>query len=243
MIGESYFCLIEFEKANQWYNEMLWPEAFYIKSLILFSLCQDNEAIRYLLTGVTHNWHIAHMIIGIEKPEQIRYVGDSLPDRLSSSEFIHENSHMFKNNTRFKVMLRCLLEDPIIDKLLEELQEVKKRHKEDRKYRPDRIHWDLMYGNMKDDFLALHVPRLLNHLSNKTSNFWLPEENEVITVVVKEKKRINWLVSFIDYPEKKIYFRINSYIEHISEDDLINICVLKSWYYKKSLFISGKVEQ
>jgi len=243
MIGECHFCLGDAEKADQWVTEMLWPEAYYMKSLILYSSGRREGALRYLLTGVTHNWHIGRMIVGIEKPEKTRYIGEALPDRLSASEHIHESRHLFGNNTGFKVMIRCVLEDPTIDELLQELEEAKRRHKEDRGYRMDRFHWNLMNGNMNDDFLDRHVPRLSARLSGKDSEYWLPEKHEMITLMVQEKKRLNWLVSLVDIPERMIYFRPNFYLEYISEGDTIKICVSKSWYYKKRLFISGEVAQ
>ena len=46
------------------------------------------------------------MLVGTEKPEQIRYVGEALPHRLSASEFFRETGHILKNHAGFKVMLR-----------------------------------------------------------------------------------------------------------------------------------------
>ena len=243
MIGECHLCLGEFEEADKWYGEMLWPEAFYVRSLIHVRLGRREKALRHLLTGVTHNWHIARMLVGDEKPETIRYLGDALPNRLEASEFVHTSGHLFKGQSRFKAMLRSILDDPEIDELLEDLAEARRRRKEEREYRMDRALWDIMFGNMSPAFLDLHVPRLLARLTDQSSDYWMPRENEVITVKIQEKKQLNWLVNLADAPEKTLYLRPGHYPEHVAQGDTVRILVTKSWHYKKRLFVSGKMEQ
>jgi tetratricopeptide (TPR) repeat protein len=243
MIGECHLCLGNLEQANQWYGEMLWPQAFYVKSLILAQLGKQKEALRYLLTGIMHNWHIARMLKRDEKPEPIRYIGPALPDRLEASEFIHERNHLFKGQTRFKAMLRCILEDPEIENLLTDLKEASERRKEEREYRMPSNLWDIMHGNMDHQFLDQHVPRLLASLEDKSSDYWMPEKNEIISVAIQEKKQLNWLATLNKYPEKTLYLRPSHYSEHISEGDTVRVLVSKSWHYKKRLFVSGEVER
>jgi tetratricopeptide (TPR) repeat protein len=243
MMGECHLCLGNPEEANQWYGEMLWPEAFYVKSLILVQLSKREEALRYLLTGVTHNWHIARMLKGDEKTEPIRYIGQALPKKLEASEFIYEHNHLFKSQTRFKAILRCILEDPEIEILLSELAEASKRRKQEREYRMPNNLWDIMNGNMNHQFLDQHVPRLLTRLEDKSSDYWTPEKNEILTVTVREIKQLNWLATLNNVPEKTLYLRPSHYSERVSAGDTVKILVTKSWHYKKRLFVSGEVVQ
>jgi hypothetical protein len=195
------------------------------------------------LTLFPHNPHIGHILLDLEKPEQIRYVGAALPDSLSASEFFHETGHIFNNHGGFKVLVRCILEDPEIDKLLLKLAASKKRWEKERDYHMDRIHWNLMFDNMNDDFHAHHVPRLYAAICDERSDYWLPERDQVITVTVVEKKRVNWLVTLSHVKERNLYFRASSLGEHITEGDTIRICISKSWYYQRRLFVSGEIEQ
>jgi len=243
MIGLCYFNLGKIEEANEWYGEMLWSDAFYIKALILFVLGKTDKCLNYLLTGVLKNPHIANMLIGREKPEKKRYIGDVLPDRLAASEFIYENGSIFKKHSGFKTVIRCILDDELISVLIDELQESARKRKEEKQFRMDSFHWDLLHGNMNKTFLSQHVPRLLEKIQDMNSDYWLPKENDVIKVQIITKKVQNWLVGLTNNPGKTFYFRPRYYIEHINDGDTIKICVTKSWQYKQSLFISGDIEQ
>ena len=243
MIGECHLCLGNLEQANVWYGEMLWPEAFYVKSLILVQLGKQEEALRYLLTGVMHNWHIARILKGDEETEPLRYIGEALPSKLQASEFIHEHNHLFKSQTRFKAMLRCIVEDPEIEKLLSELEEASKRRKQECDYRMPSDLWDIMIGNMNHRFLDQHVPRLLARLEDRSSDYWMPEKNEIINVTIQEKKQLNWLAALAERPEKILYLRPSPYAEHVSAGDTVKILVTKSWHYKRRLFVAGELDQ
>jgi tetratricopeptide (TPR) repeat protein len=243
MIGECHLCLGNLEEASHWYCEMLWPEAYYEKAFVLTRLGREEEALRHLLTGITQNWHIARMLIGDDKPETIRYVGEALPNRLEASEFIHEHAHLFKGQTRFRAMVRCILDDAEIDELLTEFAEARTRREEERECQMDRARWDLIFGEMNHEFLDRHVPRLLDNLSDPSGDYWMPRENDVVTVTVEEKKQLNWLAELADAPGKTIYFRPGSYPEHVSEGDTVRILVTKSWHYKRRLFVAGEVER
>jgi tetratricopeptide (TPR) repeat protein len=243
MIGICHLNLGNIEQADKWYIEMLWPDAYYVKALICWISGRQEDALRYLLTGVTHNWHIAHMLIGRDQPETTRYIGSALPDRLKASEFIHEHGTIFKKYSGFRAMVRCVLDDVIISELLEDLKESKTRRKEERDYRMGSHHWQLLFGNMDEEFLSLHVPRLLASLNDRSGEYWLAKKHEIISVKVLEKKTQNWLVELEDCSAKPLYFRPNYYVELVQEGDIIRICVSKSWYYRKRLFISGEIEQ
>ena len=140
-------------------------------------------------------------------------------------------------------MLRCILEDPEIEILLSELAEASKRGKQEREYRMPSSLRDIMNGNMNHRFLDQHVPRLLTRLEDKSSDYWMPEKNEIITVTVREKKQLNWLATLNNVPEKTLYLRPSQYAERVSAGDTVKILVTKSWHYKKRLFVSGEVEQ
>ena len=96
---------------------------------------------------------------------------------------------------------------------------------------------------MDKEFLSRHVPRLLASLNDRSGEYWLPIKHEIISVKVLEKKTQNWLVELEDCPAKPLYFRHGYYVEQVQEGDIIRICVSKSWYYRKGLFISGEIEQ
>lgn len=167
MIGECYLGLGNIEEADKWYKEMLWSEAYYIKSLILFLLNKKEEALSNLLTGVTHNWHIAYMLVGLEKPEMIRYIGPTLHSRISASEFIHDHGYHFKSDRSFKFLVRSVLEDPEVNELLIELAEEERKQKEITDYRMSSYHWELINGKLNHQFLSGHVHRLLKKINDK----------------------------------------------------------------------------
>jgi hypothetical protein len=154
---------------------------------------------------------------------------------------MHEHRHFFRKHTAFKMMIRCCLDDAEIGPLVMDLEESWRRRKEERNFRVPREHWDPIMGNMEEELLAQHVPRIFGKITKKDSDWWLPEENELIALEVKEKKTTNWLVRLVGTQDRTIYFRPRRQREDIAEGDVIKIEITKSWYYKKSLFVSGEI--
>ena len=89
--------------------------------------------------------------------------------------------------------------------------------------------------------LVRHVPRIFSKITSKDSEWWLPEDKELIAVEVQEKKTTNWLVRPVGTEDRTIYFRPRGQREDVADGDVIKIKIAKSWYYKKSLFVSGEV--
>ena len=243
MIGECYLYLNNLETADELYNEMLWPVAYYIKSLIKFALNQKQESLKYLLTGITQNRHIGNMLIGREKPEKIRYSGPALPDKLRASEFIHENGTLFNKYSGFKVMINSILDDAKINELLDEITKAYDRRRNEPGYNVDKYLRGLKNGNINNRFLSEHFQRIWDKINDKSNNFWMPEVNEVLVIKILKKNSKNWLVCNKERPENEFYFRPTFYDEEPNDNDIVMICNKKSWYYKKRLYISGEVEQ
>jgi len=244
LIGLCHLNLGNIEEANKWVIEMLWPSAYYKKAVILFALGHLYDSVRHLLTGVTQNPHIAYMLTGNEKPEPIRYMGIGSNVKLSASEFMHEHHSIFKKYSGFTTLLRCLLNDELITTLLDELEEYNKQHKNGKTPPRDSFYKKLTTGNMVEDFLDQHVPRILSKLNNKSSAYWSPMVDEVMTVRVLTQKTQNWLVELKDFPDKTLYFRptYSLHMKGVLEGDMTQLRVSKSWYYKKRLFVSGNIE-
>ncbi|MCP4764098.1 MAG: hypothetical protein GY870_20160 [archaeon] len=240
-IGICYLNLGNLKKADSWYRELFWKDAFYVKALIKHLIRQNEDAIKYLLTGIIKNPHIANMLIGLEKPEKIRYLGDTLPDNLSASEFIHEEGYLFKSHPDFRILIRCILEHEEIADLLKKLEKEKYREKKDRDYTIERFYWDLLHGNIDNEFIDKYVSKLLERLNNKRGAYWKPKENDMLEIQIIERKQQNWLAKLRNI-EKKFYFRPKGYIEEAGKADIMQIRVIKSWFYRKSLFVSGEVK-
>ncbi len=242
MIGVCHLSLGEIQKADEWYGEFLWGDSYYIKALIKHLLGQNEDAFRYLLPGIIKISDIANMLIGKEKVEETRYLGDALPNRLKASEFIHEQGYLFKNNPDFRNLIRCILEDDEVSALLRKLEIKRKKRKNDRNYKMDKKSWNLLYGSISDEFINQYVPKFVGRLNDKNGNYWKPTIGEILKVQIIEKKQRNWLIQQKNY-EKEFYFRPPVYVDHYKDGDLIQILVSKSWYYRKRLFVSGEIEQ
>jgi len=240
MIGECHLCLGDVELAEQWYHDLLWPSAFYVRGLILLLLGRRKESLRYTLTGLTQNPHIATMLLGREKPEEIRYVGDGLPCRLAASEFTHRHGHLFRKRPGFRAMLRCALDDPTIGNLHLELIEAHRRHREDRDYRVPKDLFRLMSGNMEEDFLDEYVPRLLAEICNPSSEHWIPEDDTVIEATILEKKTANWLMILSDNPDRTFYLKAGSTHPLAMDGETVQIRISKWWHYRRRLFVTGE---
>ena len=166
-----------------------------------------------------------------------------MPDRLKASEFYHENKYVYKKYPGFRKLIRIILEDDAIAELMVVLAESKRRCKERIDTKMDVHHWDLLHGSMNIDFVSQHVPRLLEKLHDKAGEYWKPEKNDVIAIKIIEKKKQNWLVELEGHDNKTLYFRPNAFSEHVLEGDHVRICVSKAWHYRRSLFVSGEIEQ
>ena len=180
------------------------------------------------------------MLVGIDQAEEIRYIGAVLPDRLTASEFIHEEGHLFKANKSFNNLIRCILEDDEISGLLNELAKEKEKNDNDVDYKMSRYHWGLLHGDMDKAFVEQYVFQLMRRLTDKNGEYWVPTEGDVLVVDVVQKKQQNWLVSLKEN-NKELYFRPKNFIEYIEDGDTVQICVSNSWYYRRRLFISGEV--
>jgi len=235
MIGVCYLSIDDYKKADKYYIELLWNESFYIKALIKFKQNQIEEAFRYLFQGVLKNQHIAKILIGKEKPENIRYISVSLSDDLRASEFYHEEGYLFSKNPDFKILLRCILEDDDIIDLLDGLEKDYEKEKNNKLNEIDRVYWELKNGSIDDTFLDLFIPTFIERLNDKNLNYWKPKENEILEIQILKKNNQNWLVKLPDF-ENEFYFRPKT---HIDCYDKITIKVTKSWFYRKRLFITG----
>lgn len=241
LIGVCYLNLGDLKNADKWYREFLWSDAFYIKALIKSLKAEYEDALTYLLTGIIKNPYIAQMLIGLEKPEETRYIGIGLPDRLGASEFIHEEGHLFKSYPDFRNLIRCILEYDEIADLLLRLDMEKIKSEKDMNYRIKRSDWDLLHGNLNDEFIGQYIPELLQRLNNKNGPYWRPEKEDLLDVQVVERKQQNWLVKLENHA-REFYFRPRLYREHIGDGDVLRIRVMKSWFYRKRLFVSGEIE-
>ena len=161
---------------------------------------------------------------------------------LKASEFIHEQGYLFKNNTDFRNLIRCILEYDEISDLFDKFESEKDKMKEDRSYKMDQNFWNLIHGNISDDFIKKYIPKFIGRLNDKNGDYWMPKENDVLNVRVIEKKQQNWLVQLNDF-EKEFYFRPRSYIENVRDGDIISICISKSWFYRRRLFVSGEIDR
>lgn len=178
------------------------------------------------------------MLVGRERPEEIRYVGDPLPPRLAASEFVHRHGHLFKKSPGFRAALRCALDDPTIGDLHLELIEAHRRHREDRDYQVPKDLFRLMSGNMENEFLDEHVPRLLAAISSPSSDHWIPEDGAVIDATILEKKTANWLMGLTENPDRTFYLKAGS-TPRAMEGENVQIRVSKWWYYRRRLFVTG----
>jgi tetratricopeptide (TPR) repeat protein len=242
MIGVCYLSLGNFYEADKWYREFLWNDTYYIKALIDYFLDKTEDALKYLLPGIIKNQYIAKMLAGKEKPEEIRYLGSALPDRLKASEFIHEHGYLFKQNPDFRNLINCILEFDEISVLLDSLVIEIDKTKANRNYKMDKQTWNLLHGDISDDFINKYIPIFMNRLNDKNKEYWKPKTEDVLDIQIIEKKQQNWLVKLMDF-EKLFYFRPKIYIEDVGNDDCIQISVTKSWFYRKRVFVSGEIIQ
>ncbi len=240
MLGESHLCLGELEPADRWYIEMLWPEAFYIKGLIKLLKGDDVSAVSYVLRGIMRNSRMANMILGIEKPENIRYIGTVLDPRLEASEFFHEHEHIFSRHPSFRVILRAIMDDPKIQDLVQQISEAVWRRSNERRYEMDKGLFSLWIGNISEEFLEEHVPRIVERLRDKSGPYWSPEPGQTLEVLIIKKKTQNWLVSLADSPEKTFFIRPKFTGIDINEGEDIKIKAVKSWFYRKNLYVSAE---
>jgi len=241
MMGLCYFQLGDLEMADKLFSELLWDNACYMKALIKYALKDPEASLRYLLKGFFWNPHIAYILIGREKPDHTRYIGMSLPDHIRASEFMHEDGKLFKKYSGFRTLIRCVLDDEAIYDFLCDLENEKYKEKKDRSYKMDREMFQLSVGRGNDAFLSDHAGRLAQKLYDPKSQYWLPEEADVILVTILEKKRQNWRVCLADFPEKVFYYRASVDAANIAENELTKIRVSNSWHYRKSLFVSGDI--
>jgi len=238
MIGDCYLNLDDWQTADEWFNELLWNDAFYVKALIKFKLGQLENAFKYLFQGVIKNPHIAQVLIGKEKPEEIRYLGGGLRDELEASEFYHEKGYLFTKTPDFRILLRCILEDDDVMDLIDSIEKDYKKQKKNSNYRMDSSYWDLKFGTIEDPFLNLFVPKFIEKMNDKNLSYWKPKENDVLEIQILKKNNQNWLVKRPD-SNNEFYFRPKSYFDC---DDIIKIKVSKSWFYRKRLFVTGDAQ-
>jgi len=241
MMGICYLSIGDYEKADEWLHEFLWDDSYYIKALIKYLLGQTSDAFKYLLPGIIKNPFIANMLIGKEMPEEVRYIGDVLPNRLKASEFIHEQGYLFKKNPDFRNLIHCVLEDDEILNLLEELEIQNKKRKNDKNFKMDKNSWNLLHGTISDDFIDQFVPKFTDRFFDKNGSYWKPKNKKVLNIRIINKKKQNWLVKLENY-DNEFYFRPRFYVEDARDGDLIQIFVSKSWFYKKRLFVSGEIK-
>lgn len=240
MIGICWLNIGKLEKADAWYTEFLWNDVYYIKALIKYLKGNNNKAIGYLLTGTIKNPHIAWMLTGIEQPESTRYLGHALPDRLKASEFFHEDGYLFKKHPGFKRLIQCILENTEVSDLIKDLETKKQRRENERNYKMDSFSWDLLYGNMKQTFINQYVASLLEQLEDKAGPYWMPDTGNMIQARILEIKQQNWRVELEDV-DKDFYFRPKEHEGHHACGQVISILVTKSWFYRKRLFVSGRI--
>jgi len=233
MIGICYLNLNDYQKADEWYNEFLWDEVYYVKALIKFKMGQTENALKYLFQGVIKNQHIAKILIGKEKPEDVRYLNGAFSEYNQASEFYHEGGYLFTKTPDFKILLRCIMEDKDVIELLEVIE---KDSQQDNKKPTNKSYWNLKYGHIEDSFLNLFVPSFVEKLNDKNLSYWQPKENETLEILILKKNNQNWLVKLPEF-ENEFYFRPKSYFDC---DDRIKIKVTKSWFYRKRLFVAGE---
>ena len=237
MVGVCYLSLDDVQKADEWYNEFLWDEAYYIKALIKFKRGQFEKAFRYLFQGVIKNPHIANIIIGKEKPEEVRYIGAGLPDNLEASEFYYEDGYLFSKTPDFKILVRCIMEDDDVIDLIDGIEKDYEKQKNIPEYQMDKSYWNLKFGEIEGSFINLFVPKFLERLNNKNLNYWKPKEGDILEIQILNKNSQNWLAKLPGF-DNEFYFRPKSYFDC---DEKIMIKVTKSWFYRKRLFISGEI--
>jgi tetratricopeptide (TPR) repeat protein len=241
MMGICYLSLGNVREADHWYNEFLWNDAYYIKALMKYLLGETENAFRNLIQGVIKNQYIAKMLVGMEKPDVIRYLGDALPDRLSASEFVHEHDYLFKQNPDFRNLIRCVLENDEISVLLDQLENDINRQTANPRHVMDKRVWNLLNGEIEDDFIQDYIPKLIERLNDRTGPYWKPKADDVLDLKIIEKKSQNWIVT-LKNSEKQFYFRPKSHFGNNNSGDCIRICVAKTWFYRKSLYVSGEIE-
>ena len=237
MIGVCYLCLDDIQKADDWYKELLWNEAFYVKALIKFKRGQLEKAFNYLFQGVIKNPHIANVLIGQEKPQNIRYVGASMPPDIEASEFFYEEGHLFTKTPDFKILVRCIMEDNDVVELLDEIDKDCEKERNRTTHDTDKSSWNLRYGEIDETFLNLFVPKFIEKMNNKNLSYWKPKDKEVFEIQILKKNTQNWLVKLPDF-ENEFYFRPQSYQDC---EEKVMIEVTKSWFYRKRLFVSGEI--
>ena len=140
-------------------------------------------------------------------------------------------------------MLRCALDDQTINGLLSELSEAHRRHREDGTYEVPKELFRLMSGNMDENFLTEHVPRLLKKICDPSSDHWIPEDNAVILATVLEKKTTNWMLGLAEDPRRTLYLKTGSTDPTVKEGEDIEVRITKWWYYRKRMFITGKISR
>jgi hypothetical protein len=136
--------------------------------------------------------------------------------------------------------MRCVLDDPAIDELLAELQEVERRLKEDRGYRRPRHLMPFINGHPEDGFISHHVPRLLRRFQDPAGPYWLPCQGDRFSATVLEQKSQNWLVEPADTPGVSFYLRPKGCagIESMT-GKTVTVSVTKAWRRRGRLYVTG----
>ncbi len=237
-VGECYLRIGQVQEAERWYREMLWPRAFYVRALILEQLGRRQEALGMLLEGTFRNVHMARMLLGREKRENVRWMGVALPPPLEASEFMYEEGGLFAGKSGFKALLRVICDDPEIAGLHVELEESIERRGRERGYDMPRRLWNLWQGSATEFFEA-HTGRLLSQINDPSHEAWCPGVQSVIQARIVEKKRVNWLME-APGSDREFYFRPGGFDESLAVGELIEIKVARAWFYRRSLFVAGE---
>jgi hypothetical protein len=204
---------------------------------------REDEALPLILQGLFWNRHIADMLLGLEEPESIRYIGDPLPDRLRASEFFHEEGRRLRRNSRFMALLRLARNDGEIASELDRLGSQVQRREEDRQFRMEPHYWGLMTGSPPEGFLTGHVRRLKDSMMRPGTDHWLPRPGDLLRVEVVETKLVNWKLRLLE-DEGVIFYmkRPGGEIERPAGDRFA-IRVQKAWRHRKSVFVTAAIER
>jgi tetratricopeptide (TPR) repeat protein len=242
MIGECYAALGDFKAANEWFNEMQWEEAFFMKSLILFKVGQLRESIKFLLRGVTQNWPLAEMIVSRRKPAQNRYVGHIEGDmELTASECFHDSGSLFTGDARFRALVQTVLDDKEISSTIKGLDYAHQRRTTERDFKMPKEQFSLLYNGGDPCFAEEHCDRLLKAFLNPENPHWIPESHELVYGIVQKMMAQKWVISLRDDPTRVIHLQ-PAPVTRGEVGDAVKVFVFNSWIYRKQVHVTGRLE-
>ena len=183
------------------------------------------------------------MLLGLEKKHAVRYVGHGLPADAEASEFMYQSGDLFNRYWEFRVLLRCVLDDPCVQDTLAILEDARRRQKHDREYRIPSDLDGLLTGNPGKKDLEERVARLYARLVDPDGPYWFPAEGELLDVTVLRTGRQNWMVRCGGARISSFYLRGDgSAPPHGTPGSTLRIRVTKRWYHRRRLYVVGTEE-